>query len=61
MTPQELKQARLDAGLSQYKMARALEVSEITIRKWEASSEFTDRVKDNVELRVRRWQQGEAK
>lgn len=35
MTPQEVKQIRLDLGMSQEEFARALNVSHITVNRWE--------------------------
>ena len=58
MTPQELKQARIDAGLTQEEMARALKVGTSTVRAWERSEGFSKRQNDNIELRVNAWKQG---
>lgn len=59
MTPQQLKQTRLDAGLTQKKMAKALFSSGLsTYKYWESLEEFGPRMAANIELRVNAWQRG---
>ena len=56
MTPKQLKQARLDAGLTQEQMARNLKVGTSTIRKWESLCEFKGTMGANVKLRFEAWE-----
>lgn len=60
MTPAQLKQARLDAGLTQEQMARNLKVGTSTIRKWESLEEFKPTMGANVKLRFEAWQREAA-
>lgn len=65
MTPQQLKQARIDAGLTQEQMARELRIGTSTLRMLENSKGFSKRQHDNIELRFAAWkaqnQQGVSK
>lgn len=60
MTPQQLKQARIDAGLSQDDFARELakygRTTQYSVRRWESLESFTPTVEANVRLRVEAWQ-----
>ena len=58
MTPKQLKQARLDAGLTQKQMAGALLISLSNYKKWEGLEEFGPQMESNVDLRVDRWLRG---
>ena len=58
MTPIELKQARLGAGLTQKQMAEALLISLSNYKKWEGLEEFGQQMESNVSLRVERWLRG---
>jgi len=63
MTPSELLKIRTDAGLSQEKFARKLEVVTATVRNWESFIKkgdiFADQMEFNIETRVKAWQSRE--
>ena len=56
MTPAQLKQARLDAGLTQEQMARELKIGTSTLRMLENSKGFSKRQLDNLTLRFAAWE-----
>lgn len=56
MTPAQLKQARLDAGLTQEQMAREMRIGTSTLRMLENSKGFSKRQLDNLTLRFEAWE-----
>ena len=65
MTPEQLIQARKDAGLLQSQMADQMNVGLPTYKTWEGlatrGNEFGPRMKLNVELRFERWKNRKVK
>lgn len=51
MTPKQLKQARLDAGLTQEQMALKLGLGTSTLRHWESLEVFSERMRKSAEAR----------
>ena len=56
MTPEQLKKIRIEANLTQERMARELKVGTSTYRVWEAQKSFSERQEFNINSRVEYWQ-----